>query len=106
MSDTSIVLRIIPVSYLSALGVRRPHRMIERHVMAYRRQWASLFLSQHGQCALCGGVLSEETGWHDHHLIHRVAGGSDSLSNRVLLHPVCHARVHANGLTVAKPASE
>jgi RNA-directed DNA polymerase len=74
--------------------------------MAYRRQWASLFLSQHGQCALCGGVLSEETGWHDHHLIHRVAGGSDSLSNRVLLHPVCHARVHANGLTVAKPASE
>jgi RNA-directed DNA polymerase len=74
--------------------------------MAYRKQWASLFLSQHGKCAHCGGDLSDETGWHDHHLIPRVAGGSDSLSNRVLLHPVCHVQVHANGLTVAKPASE
>jgi lipooligosaccharide transport system permease protein len=35
----SNALRIVPPSYLSALGVRRPHRMIERHVMAYRRQW-------------------------------------------------------------------
>jgi len=35
----SAVLRIVPLQYVSALGVRRPHRMIERHVMAYRRQW-------------------------------------------------------------------
>lgn len=74
--------------------------------MAYRKQWASLFLSQHGNCALCGGVLTDDTGWHDHHLIPRVAGGSDALSNRVLLHPVCHVQLHANGLTVAKPASK
>jgi RNA-directed DNA polymerase len=74
--------------------------------MAYRKQWASLFLSQHGNCALCGGVLTDETGWHDHHLIPRVAGGSDALSNRMLLHPVCHVQLHANGLTVAKPASK
>ena len=73
--------------------------------MAYRKQWASLFVSQHGKCAHCGAELSDETGWHDHHLIPRVAGGSDSLSNRVLLHPVCHVQVHVNGLTVAKPAS-
>jgi RNA-directed DNA polymerase len=74
--------------------------------MAYRKQWASLFLSQQGKCARCGGVLSDETGWHDHHLIPRVAGGSDSLSNRVLLHPVCHVQLHALGLTVVKPVSE
>jgi RNA-directed DNA polymerase len=74
--------------------------------MAYRKQWASLFLSQHGQCALCGGVLTEESGWHDHHLVPRVAGGSDALSNRVLLHPVCHVQLHTLGLTVVKPASE
>jgi RNA-directed DNA polymerase len=73
---------------------------------AYNKQWASLFLSQHGHCALCGGVITEDTGWHDHHLIPRVVGGSDALSNRVLLHPVCHVRVHANGLKVAKPAPE
>jgi len=31
----SIALRIVPASFV----VRRPHRMIERHVVAYRRQW-------------------------------------------------------------------
>jgi RNA-directed DNA polymerase len=73
--------------------------------MAYRKQWASLFLSQQGKCVRCGQAITEETGWHDHHLIEKVKGGSDSLSNRVLLHPVCHVQVHALGLTVAKPAS-
>jgi RNA-directed DNA polymerase len=73
---------------------------------AYSKQWASLFLSQHGTCVLCGGAITEDTGWHDHHLIPRVMGGSDALSNRVLLHPVCHVRVHANGLNVVKPAPE
>ena len=73
--------------------------------MAYRKQWATLFLSQQGRCVHCGEALTEETGWHDHHLVARVAGGSDSLSNRVLLHPVCHRQLHALGLTVAKPAS-
>ena len=72
---------------------------------AYNKQWAALFLSQHGRCALCDGAITEESGWHDHHLVPRVAGGSDALANRVLLHPVCHHRVHACGLHVAKPAS-
>ena len=31
----STVLRIVPETFV----VRRPHRMIERHVVAYRRQW-------------------------------------------------------------------
>ena len=31
----STVLRIVPESFV----VRRPHRMIERHIVAYRRQW-------------------------------------------------------------------
>ena len=82
----------------------RTKRMLRS--MSYRKQWASLFLSQHGNCALCGGVLSEEGGWHDHHLVPRVAGGSDALSNRVLLHPVCHVRVHVTGLQVVKPVPE
>jgi RNA-directed DNA polymerase len=81
----------------------RTKRMLKS--MSYRKQWASLFLSQHGDCALCGGALTEDSGWHDHHLIPRVAGGSDALSNRVLLHPVCHVQLHALGLQVVKPAS-
>lgn len=72
---------------------------------AYAKQWATLYVSQQGKCARCGEALTDETGWHDHHLIPRVAGGSDALKNRVLMHPVCHVQLHAEGLRVAKPAS-
>jgi len=48
--------------------------------------------------------MTEETGWHDHHIEYRARGGSDVLGNRVLLHPSCHAQVHANGIKVVKPA--
>ncbi|RQS57811.1 group II intron reverse transcriptase/maturase [Burkholderia sp. Bp8986] len=71
--------------------------------MRYRRQWASLYMSQSGCCAHCGCALTDETGWHDHHLEYRMHGGSDSLSNRVLLHPDCHRQVHAGKIAVTKP---
>ncbi|CAL8472936.1 group II intron reverse transcriptase/maturase [Caballeronia sp. S22] len=71
--------------------------------MRYRKQWAKLYMSQGGLCAHCGGGLTDETGWHEHHLQYRMHGGSDALSNRVLLHPFCHQRVHAGNLVVTKP---
>ncbi|WP_110328336.1 group II intron reverse transcriptase/maturase [Paraburkholderia tropica] len=70
----------------------------------YLRQWFKLYTSQEGRCALCEQVLEFDTGWHDHHLIYKVYGGTNSLSNRVLLHPNCHRQVHARGLNVTKPA--
>jgi RNA-directed DNA polymerase len=73
-------------------------------LMRYRKQWARLYMSQSGLCAHCGCALTEETGWHDHHLEYRMHGGSDALSNRVLLHPHCHQQVHARGTVVTKPA--
>ena len=81
----------------------RMDRMLKK--MKYRKQIVSLFRSQNGKCALCGQSITKETGWHDHHIIYRIQGGDDSLGNRVLLHPVCHQRLHALGLTVNKPAS-
>ena len=72
--------------------------------MRHRRKWSSLYKSQRGRCALCEGPLTKETGWHDHHIEYRLHGGSDALSNRVLLHPVCHQNLHSLGLTVVKPA--
>ncbi|WP_321816542.1 MULTISPECIES: group II intron reverse transcriptase/maturase [unclassified Paraburkholderia] len=72
--------------------------------MRYRKQWASLYMSQSGNCALCGCALTEESGWHDHHLEYRMHGGSDALANRVLLHPDCHQRVHHGKIAVTKPA--
>jgi RNA-directed DNA polymerase len=80
----------------------RQSRMLDK--FQYRKQWAKLYLSQKGKCALCGIPLGDESGWHDHHIIHKVDGGSDALSNRVLLHPYCHVRVHQRGLKVTKPS--
>ncbi|EME00772.1 group II intron-encoding maturase [Stutzerimonas stutzeri NF13] len=66
-----------------------------QHKLRYRGQILSIFRKQKGLCALCGHAISKETGWHDHHVIRRVDGGPDTLSNRVLLHPNCHALVHS-----------
>ncbi|MCI0145097.1 group II intron reverse transcriptase/maturase [Paraburkholderia sediminicola] len=70
---------------------------------SYLRQWFKLYTSQGGNCAHCDEALEFDSGWHDHHLIYKVHGGTDALSNRVLLHPNCHRQVHAGGLNVAKP---
>ena len=79
----------------------RQQRMLQS--MSHRREWVSLYREQGGLCVLCGCRITRETGWHDHHLIHRVRGGTDALANRVLLHPVCHTRVHQLDLKVVKP---
>ena len=78
--------------------VLRVQRM--QHKLRYRGQILSIFRRQKGLCAHCGQAISKETGWHDHHVIRRVDGGSDNLSNRVLLHPNCHALAHSQQLKV------
>jgi RNA-directed DNA polymerase len=71
--------------------------------MRYRKQWATLYMSQRGLCAHCGCALADESGWHDHHLEYWMHGGSDALANRVLLYPHCHQQVHAGKIAVTKP---
>ncbi len=71
--------------------------------MRYRKQWVNLYMSQSGLCAHCGCALTDETGWHDHHLEYKMHGGTDALSNRVLLHPHCHQQVHTGNIVVTKP---
>jgi RNA-directed DNA polymerase len=63
----------------------------------------SLWRQQQGICPVCDQKITQETGWHSHHIVWRVNGGSDGLSNRVLLHPNCHHQVHSRSLSVRKP---
>jgi len=58
---------------------------------------------QSGHCLQCKGVITPETGWHVHHLVPRVAGGTDILTNLVMLHPNCHRQVHTLNLKLEKP---
>lgn len=67
-------------------------------------QRLQLWLSQDGMCAHCGTKFEYDDGrLEDHHIQPIRLGGSDSLSNRVLLHGWCHRRIHALGLEVTKP---
>ena len=79
----------------------RQARMVEN--MSYRKQWAKLFMSQRGLCAVCQSKITKETGWHDHHIEPKIAGGSDALGNRVLVHPDCHVQIHFYGRIAVKP---
>lgn len=64
-----------------------------------------LWLSQNGNCLICEGKITKQTGWHIHHLQRQVDGGNHSFENTVLLHPNCHHQVHSQGLEVSKPCS-
>lgn len=68
-----------------------------------RRQLLNLWLEQHGLCPVCREKITQITGWHSHHIVWRVNGGSDGNNNRVLLHPNCHRQVHSQKLEVKKP---
>ncbi|NEZ60910.1 group II intron reverse transcriptase/maturase [Leptolyngbyaceae cyanobacterium CCMR0081] len=59
-----------------------------------RQQLLFLWKQQQGICPNCGQKITQETGWHSHHVIWRVHGGSDKADNRILLHPNCHRQVH------------
>ena len=69
----------------------------------WSKERAKLWLDQLGLCALCEAPIDTHDDCHDHHIVHKQFGGSDALSNRVLLHRVCHVRVHARKLEVQKP---
>ena len=60
-----------------------------------RRKLYWLWTKQGGCCPECGTKLSQKGGWHVHHKIWRVFGGTDRLSNLQLLHPTCHVQLHA-----------
>ncbi|MBF0451134.1 MAG: reverse transcriptase N-terminal domain-containing protein [Candidatus Magnetomorum sp.] len=46
--------------------------------------------------------ITEESGWHKHHIIWRTDGGRDTNENIVLLHPNCHRQVHSQKWKVGK----
>jgi RNA-directed DNA polymerase len=63
----------------------------------------TLWNEQNGHCVVCETLLGSASESDDHHIVYRMHGGGNALFNRVLLHPVCHRRVHALGLEVTKP---
>ena len=71
--------------------------------LAGRRKLLYLWKRQNGRCPICTQKITQETGWHLHHLVHRVEGGSDATPNLCLLHHVCHAQGHSAGFNFVLP---
>jgi RNA-directed DNA polymerase len=69
-----------------------------------RIKWLRLWWRQDKECPNCQEKITEETGWHVHHILPKSEGGKDNNSNLVLLHPNCHRQIHSQRLEVAKPA--
>jgi len=69
------------------------------------RKLRNLWTSQKGNCLICKALITKESGWNIHHIFPKVKGGTDNISNLVLLHPYCHIQLHSQGLNVVKPSS-
>ena len=65
----------------------------------------NLWEEQSGKCLLCKSLITKESGLNIHHIEPKVKGGSNNMSNLLLLHPYCHIQLHNQGLTVEKPSS-
>ena len=85
------------VYYEQRLGVKMMDNLHRRRTLRH------LWLEQNGICPVCDQKITKITGWHSHHIVYRVKGGSDGMTNRVLLHPECHRQVHSQNLSVTKP---
>jgi RNA-directed DNA polymerase len=73
------------------------------HTLRGARQLDYLWREQNGSCPVCQQKLTDDTRWHNHHIVWRSRGGPDTADNRVLLHPNCHRQVHSQHLFVEKP---
>lgn len=59
-----------------------------------RKLLKNLWLEQNGLCPLCRTEITQQTGWHIHHIIHRSSKGKTIPENLALLHPMCHDQWH------------
>ena len=70
----------------------------KRHSMLMdqeRKKASKLWKAQKGVCPICREHITESTRWEIHHVLPRALGGSDALSNLMLLHTNCHWQVHS-----------
>jgi len=71
---------------------------IWRDSMQGKRKLLMLWLRQQQCCAMCRHPITKSTEWNIHHIVEKVKGGSDELSNLVLLHPNCHRQLHSSAI--------
>ena len=71
------------------------HERKWRASMQGLRKVLALWLRQRQLCPICRHRITKQTEWNIHHIVERVKGGGDEMSNLMLLHPNCHRQLHA-----------
>jgi len=80
---------------------RHEKQMLSKHLTSSRLRL--IWNNQRGKCLVCKLLITRETEWDVHHIVRRVDGGNDNISNLVMLHPNCHRQLHSQNLKVVKP---
>jgi RNA-directed DNA polymerase len=75
-----------------------------QETLAGTRRLYRLWQDQERRCPNCSQTITQDTGWHVHHILPRSNGGQDILSNRVMVHPNCHRQIHHQQLAVVQLA--
>ena len=55
----------------------------------------SIWKNQEGNCPICNLKIAQDEKWDIHHKIRKVDGGSDNVTNLVMLHLNCHRQTHS-----------
>ena len=71
-----------------------------------KEKLAKLWVNQEMRCPLCKQLIDENRKWNIHHIHPKAEGGSDQLSNLIMVHPNCHRQIHSQDLPVVKPAPQ
>jgi RNA-directed DNA polymerase len=71
-----------------------------------RQKLIALWREQDGKCLVCHQKITKESGWSLYHIHPRVYGGTDTMSNLLLLHPHCSERVRYQKVKVVKPGAD
>lgn len=80
---------------------RASARMMD--TLSRRKKVLSIWCSQGKTCPVCKQGFSKEVGWHLHHILAKTKGGTDKISNLVMVHPSCHRQIHCGSIYVVKP---
>ncbi len=84
------------------LEARATLKMIDK--LKSRKRLLRLWLGQEGQCPVCDRPITMDEAFDAHHIHPKQLGGTDRLSNLILLHPNCHRQVHFGRGPVQLPA--
>jgi RNA-directed DNA polymerase len=71
-----------------------------------RRKLIARWREQDGICPICHQKITKDSGWSLSHILPRVYGGTDSMSNLLILHPYCRERVRYQKIKGTKPGAQ